>query len=461
MYQDAEPRKVEHWPGTERDGAILALPRRARPVAGSPRRSRPAPSKEYATTLPVDPLSSAVPDPQPVIIFLVFLLGYVLSQFFRAFLAVIAPELATELGLDAATLANISAIWFVVFALAQFPVGVALDRIGPRLTVPVLMLVAALGAAVLANAGTGSACILANGLIGLGCSSIYMGALYVFARTEAPERFGYLCASLIGLGSLGNLLAATPLSLAALAFGWRATFYWIALATVLSAVLCWIFIRNPPHAKAPEISGSAMSELRQILSIRALWPLFPLTALSYSIVVIERGLWIGPYFADVYGLDPVARGNAALVMAAAMSAGALLFGALDRVPGRRTVLIGGGAVLTAAGFLALSLDHTLPLWLAVLTLAVIGCAALHLPLLTADARTYFPDHLIGRGITFMNFLTIGGAGLVQWISGLYVSALQSAAGPPAAVYANLHAAFALTIAAASAVYLLSRRKEPC
>ena len=397
-------------------------------------------------------------------VFLVFLLGYVLSQFFRSFLAVIAPELATELNLDSAMLANISAIWFVAFALAQFPVGIALDRLGPRRTVPALMLVAAMGAALLANARTGLECIVANGLIGVGCSPIYMGALYVFGRTQAPERFGYLCASLIGLGSLGNLMSATPLSLAAIAVGWRGAFIAIAALTVVSALLHWIFIVDPPPIKRPTGATkphSAFSELGQILRIHALWPLFPLTALAYASVAVERGLWIGPYFSQVHHLDAIARGNAALMMAAAMSGGALMFGALDRVRGRRGSLIAGGSILTAAGFLALALVQAPPVWFAVASLVLIGCAGLHLPLLTAQARAFYPDHLLGRGITFLNFLTIGGAGLVQWLSGLYVASLQANSMPPDAVYGRLHLVFAVVIAASSAIYVLFGKKAEC
>jgi sugar phosphate permease len=394
-----------------------------------------------------------------VTLFLVFLLGYMLSQFFRAFLAVIAPELAVELGLDAHQLANISAVFFLVFALAQFPLGVALDRIGPRRTVPVLMLVASLGAALLANARTGFECILANGLIGLGCSPIYMGALYVFARTAPADRFGYLCSCLIGLGTLGNLAAATPLALVAQQFGWRSAFYGIAVLTLVSALLNWIFITDPPRVTKPDSntpgakrSGSAFTELWQILKIPALWPLMPLAALAYGCVAVERGLWIGPYFSGVHGLEPLPRGNAVLIMAAAMSIGALVFGALDRSPGRRTPLIMAGALATALGFLALGLLDQPSVWLAVATLGVVGWAGLHLPLLTAQARTYYPEHLIGRGITFFNFLTIGGAGLVQWISGIYVDQLQTSGLPAAAVYSKLHLAFGLTILASALIY---------
>ena len=385
-----------------------------------------------------------------------------LSQFYRSFLAVIAPILDAELKVGASGLANMSASFFIVFALAQFPLGVALDRLGPRRTVPALMLAGVAGALMFANARSGLECIVATGLIGLGCSPIYMGALFLFARTQAPERFGYLCSMLIGLGSLGNLLAATPLSLAAETLGWRGSFIAIAAITLASTVAVWAVVRDPPLAHEPETGGraparsSAVAELVQVLTIPQLWLLMPLLLLAYSCVLAERGLWVGPYFSEVHGLKTVALGNAALAMATAMSAGALAYGMLDRVQGRRKALIVGGYTCTAAGFLVLAAVPQPPVWLAVAALVFLGAMGHSHPLVVAHARIYFPDHLVGRGITFVNFLAMGGAGLLQWASGLFVSGLQRTGTPPPEVFSALHLAFGLIILASTAVYLLAR-----
>lgn len=392
-------------------------------------------------------------------IFLVFLFGYTLSQFYRSFVAVIAPELAAELALSPADLANVSAAWYLVFALAQFPVGVALDRIGPRRTVPVLMVVAAAGALLLATATSPLTAIAANGLIGLGCSPIYMGALYLFARTADPARFGFLTSWLLGLGSTGNLLSATPLSLAAATLGWRASFVVIAALTLVSAAVVWLVVRDPPRAERPAGDSSIIAELGRILALRPLWPLVPMLLLGYGIVVSERALWIGPYMSDVYGLGPVARGNAILAMAAAMCVGALVYGTLDRsFIAHRRLIVSAGSLLTALCFLLLGLVPDQGLATAVALLAIAGIVGLSNPIVVAEARTLFPTHLLGRGLTTVNFLTIGGAGLVQWVSGLYVAAEAARGTASAAIYGTLHLVFALVLIVVTAIYLLAPRK---
>ena len=391
--------------------------------------------------------------------FLVFLLAYTLSQFFRAFLAVIAPELARELGLSAADLGNISAVWFLVFALAQCPVGAALDRIGARRTVPTLMLAAVAGSVLLANAGSRRDCIVAMGLIGLGCSPAYMGALYVFGRLFPPSRFALIASVFLGLGSAGNLLGATPLAFAAREFGWRQTMLGVGGATLLSAVLVLLLVRDPPRADRPAGHQSLIGGLWEIMTIRALWPLFPVTATGYAIIAGERGLWIGPYLADVHGLDPVTRGNIVLAMAIAMSVGALAYGPLDQWLGTRKWIVVTGNVVAGLGFLALWATPKPPIGQLVALMSLIGGVGMTYAVLMAHGRAYFPDHLLGRGITFLNFLFIGGACVLQPLSGAYVDALQQARLPPADIFARLHLAFGVTLLAATAVYLFSQDKR--
>ena len=387
--------------------------------------------------------------------FFVLLLAYTLSQFFRAFLAIVAADLVRDLGLDAAQPGDLSAIWFASFAVAQFPVGVALDRVGPRTTIAGFMLAAAAGAAVFATAGGFAGALVGMALIGIGCAPVLMGSLYVFGRVYAPERFAMLASLMIGVGSIGNLIGAAPLALAASAFGWRASLGAIAAFTLVSVALVALFLRDPPRVAAP-LAGEAPREgFGSLLAPGPLWTMLPLILVSYAFVIAIRSLWIGPFLAQVHGFDAVARGNGALVMAAAMSVGALAYGPAERLLGspRKTVL--AGSVITAAGLVGLGLFGARGATLALVLFAVVGGAGLSYGILMAHARRFLPAHLLGRGVTLMNFFFIGGAGVVQWISGRFVRATEADGWAPAATYSTLHLAFGVLLLAATAVYWFS------
>ena len=383
--------------------------------------------------------------------FLTFLAAYVLSQFFRSFLAVIAPELGAELSLDSQALGNLQAFWIGGFVIMQLPVGYALDHTGPRRTIAVLMLAAIAGALLFAAAQSALALDIAMVLIGIGCSAIYMGAIYVFGRIYPQQRFALLCSWLIGIGSTGNLLAATPLAYAAETIGWRLAMVAIAAATAVSALSIILLIRDPPRAFSPAPAG-VFSGLGEIIAMKRLWPLLPLTAIGYSVVLSERGLWAGPYFAEVHGLGPVDRGNALLLMAAAMSLGAMIYGPLDRFLGTRKWVVIAGSLVTALSFVALGTANPSLSW-AIAFMALLGAFGMTYGVLMAHGRALFPDHLLGRGITFLNLLFIGGAGIMQPLSGAMMS---RATGTSAESYALLHVAFGIALLAALVIYLFSR-----
>jgi len=388
--------------------------------------------------------------------FLIFLAAYVLSQFYRAFLAVIAPELASELALDRQTLSNLQALWILGFVVMQFPVGWALDTIGPRRVVSGLMAVAVAGALLFARAHTALEIDAAMLLIGVGCSAVYMGGVYALGRVVSPARFSFLTSALLGLGSAGNLLAASPMGYATAAIGWRAAMVLVAALTAASALSVWVGVEDPRRFARTERDGF-LGGIREILSLRALWPLLPLTAVSYAILLAERGLWAGPFLSEVYGLGAIERGHALLAMALAMSIGALVYGQFDRTFGRRKLIVGVGSLITAAGFLALGLAGP-SLAPAIGLLSAIGFCGLTYGVLMAHGRAFFPERLLGRGITTMNVFFIGGAGLLQPISGAWMLTMRHA--PPALAFARLHLAFGLILAVALGIYLFAREAEP-
>jgi MFS family permease len=178
---------------------------------------------------------------------------------------------------------------------------------------------------------------------------------------------------------------------------------------------------------------------------------------SYAVVLAERGLWAGPFFSSVYGLDPLARGHALLVMAAAMSAGAMAYGPLDRLLGTRKWVVFGGVAVTAACFAALALPG-LPLTAAIVLMGLIGGFGMTYGVLMAHGRSFVPDHLLGRGITLLNVLFIGGAGVLQPLTGRLMSTMQEA--PPASAYATLHLIFAGLLVIGLAIYLLAKDNPP-
>jgi predicted MFS family arabinose efflux permease len=377
--------------------------------------------------------------------------AYMLSQFYRAFLAVLAPALEADLGATTEDLARASGLWFMAFALMQLPVGWALDTLGPRRTASILFLIGAAGGAVVfATAQTPGMITLAMILIGIGCAPILMSTYYIFARTLPAAIFGTLAGLTVGVSSLGNILSAAPMAWAVDSFGWRETVWGFAIFTALIGVGIAALVRDPPK---PE--GEPRGSLLDLIATPALWPILIAMFVCYAPAAGVRGLWISPYVAEVHGAALTQIGIATLVMSLAMVAGNFVYGPIDRWLGTRKIPILIGNLMVALLLLSLWLFPPSGFTGAIIIFALIGLFGASYPIVISHGRSFLPPHLTGRGVTLLNLFGMGGAGVMQFASGPVYANLAEGSGP-AEAFGPLFALFALVILIGMAAYLFAR-----
>lgn len=375
--------------------------------------------------------------------------GYVLSQFYRAFLAVLSPVLGADLGASAADLASASGWWFLAFAAMQLPIGEGLDRLGPRRTAGGLMLVGASGAALFAAATAVWQIKLAMALIGVGCAPVLMAGYFIFARSFPPAAFGTLAGVMIGVGAMGNVAASLPLSAAVEAYGWRETVWGMAGVTGLVALAILALVRDPPSLR-----GQAVGSLADLLRMPALWPILAMMAVCYTPIAGLRGLWVGPYFSDVYGFDALEIGQVGLWIGLAMVVGNFAYGLLDRWVGSRKWVIFSGNALTVLCLVGLWAFAGAPPAVAAGFLVAAGLFGASFPMVVAHGRAFIPPQLMGRGVTLLNLFGIAPIGIAQIVTGRIHAA--TAPDPASAPYAAVFLFFAVSTAVGLAVYLWSR-----
>lgn len=383
---------------------------------------------------------------------LFLVLGYLLSQFYRSFLAVLAGLLQTDIAVTADDLAVSSGLWFLVFAVMQLPIGWALDNFGPRRTTAVILGVGGTGGAVIFALAQNALHIhLAMVLLGVGCAPVLMAAYYIFARSFPPAIFATLAGAVIGFGSLGNILGALPMAWAAEAIGWRASILVIAGVTAVVSGAIWVLVQDPPKAESPD---GAKGGLLDLLRIPALWFLVPLLAVNYAPAAGLRGLWAGPFYTDVYGAGATGIGQVTLLMAVAMIAGNFAYGPLDRLLGTRKGVVLAGNLCGALCLGALWLFPLSGFWQTGFLFAAVGFFGASFPMIMAHGRSFFPAHLTGRGVTLLNLFSIGGVGMLQMISGRVHAHAPDA--PPEAAYQALFLFFGVLLLLGCLIYAFSK-----
>lgn len=345
----------------------------------------------------------------------ILLLGvaYVLSQFYRSFLSVLTVPLERDLGAAADQLASASGFWFLTFAAMQIPVGAALDRIGPRRTAGWLFLFGGGGGALLFAVATAPWHIsAAMTLLGVGCSPVLMSAYYILARDFPAARFSTLAGLILGIGTSGSVFSTLPMVWAAEAFGWRGSVATLAIMSAVVAIGLLVVIRDPDQPDSDD-HGSILD----ILKMPAMWVILPLMTVSYMPSGGFRGVWTGPYAFEVFGADQTTIGTIALILGVAMIIGSLAYGPAERIFHTRKWVIFGGNTIGAVLCLAMvALPHD-DLFRAVTLLTMMCFFTCSYALLMSHGRAFFPPHLMGRGVSFMNLCGMVGVGVSQMVTG--------------------------------------------
>lgn len=384
---------------------------------------------------------------------------YTISQFLRNSVGVIAPDLAHELGLAASDIGFLSSAFFFAFALAQLPLGVALDRFGPRLCLLCCAGIALVGAAVFALASSTGGLILGRALLGLGCSAAFVAPLALYARRFPADRFATLVGLQLGLGTGGTLLATAPLAYSAAEFGWRATFLGVGVVTLLAGLLIAVVVKDerPAEGVPRESLSETVAGVLAVFRTPSVGRLFLLSLTGYSTFALVVGLWGGPYLAHVYGYSLQERGALLLLPALAQIIGALAWGPTDRLLGsyKRPVLIGALSTCAALAVVA-AVGKFSPAGL-IVWLVGFGFLSAYLPVSIAHGKSLFPPHLVGRGITLLNMGSMGGVFLSQAITGALIDIFPAESGVyPLDAYRIVFAFQAAMLLVSCAIYVGSR-----
>ena len=343
-------------------------------------------------------------------------IAYILSQFFRSFLAVLSSVLANDIGAQPDDLAYALGLLFFVFALMQIPVGWGLDRFGPRIVSSVLLLIGGGGGAFLfASAQNPSHINLSMALLGVGCSPILMASYYIFARNYSPKIFATLAATFLGIGSLGTLIGASPLTYFVGILGWRDAVELIGIFTIFISLFLLFTVKNPDIKYESTVSSGGFWS---ILKSKDILLIAPIAIICYAPVAGLRGIWLGPYFEKKFEASIDEIGTIGLIMSLGMIFGTFFYGPLDRIFKTRKwiVLIGNFVCLLSVA--ALSFLPELSYNFAIVSFALVGFFGVSFPVVVAHGRSFVPIELSGRGVTLMNLFAIGGVGVFQALSGL-------------------------------------------
>jgi MFS family permease len=355
-------------------------------------------------------------------VFLPFAAGYFLSYLFRTINAAISSVLASEFGLDAAETGLLASVYFLVFAAAQIPIGVLLDRYGPRRVQSTSLIIAVGGATLFGNADSFAELLIGRALIGLGVAASLMAGLKAIVTWFPKERIALVNGCMIMLGSLGAVAATGPTDHLLNWLGWRSLFEVLTTATVATAALVY-FVTPEDDTESKRVAATEKAPtLRSVFSDLCFLRIAPLSATCIGTSWALQSLWAASWMTDVEGFDRPSLIQQLFIMAIGISLGALLLGTMaDRLRKKGVsteVLMAalGGVFILAE--LALILRLPLPSVLPWTVVSVVGAGTVLSYAIIADC---FPKGIAARANGALNLLHFGWAFVVQYGTGLIVA----------------------------------------
>ncbi|HCY86269.1 MAG TPA: MFS transporter [Desulfobacteraceae bacterium] len=355
-------------------------------------------------------------------IFLPFALGYFLSYLFRVVNAVIAPDLVGDLGIDPSELGLLTATYFIAFASSQLPLGIMLDRFGPRIVEAFLLLFAAAGAALFAASDNLAGVIAGRALIGFGVSACLMAAFKSYVLWFPADILSRVNGFQMAAGGLGALAATVPVEWALNFTDWRGLFWGLALLSFITALIVFSVVPGSANRPDPERLSDQIRGIIRVFKSPVFWRIAPLTTLSQAGYISLQGLWAGPWLRDVAGIPREGVARYLSWSAMAMITGFIALGYLaERLAARgisvRTTAVSGMTVfLFVQGLMTFNAPVPAPLLMTMFgffgTSGILAYTAL---------TVSFPMSLSGRVTTGINMLVFIAAFGVQWAIGAIIN----------------------------------------
>ena len=249
-----------------------------------------------------------LPKKKAVTIFLVFALGYYISNLLRAITATISPNLISEFDLSAGDLGLLGGGYFLGFAAVQIPLGYLLDNKGPKKIVSYFLLIAVLGMISFSLSENFITLLISRILIGIGVGACLMGPLTAYRIWYQDETQQRANSWMLMVGAIGMLSSSLPVQFFLPIIGWRMIFITLALLTIFCIILIIFFIPNWNKANI-QSNAKDNDSLKEIWSDKFFKSLVPMGFFNYGGLFAIQTLWAGPWMIKVSGYTPEQSAN--------------------------------------------------------------------------------------------------------------------------------------------------------
>ena len=363
----------------------------------------------------------AVPRFPVVAVLVPFALVFALCNYYRTVNAVLAPHLIAQLSLSAGQLGLLISVYFLVSALFQAPLGLLMDRFGPRRVQGVLIVIAGIGAIIFALGTSWPVLLTGRAIMGIGAAGGLMTSIQAVTLWFPSSRWPFFNGFVMSIGALGSLAATLPTQYMLDLFNWHHLLVGVAFIGILGSLSLFVIVPEKRKAPKGETLGDQLRGMAAIYRDRLFWRFAPLYLATTGSTMAFQSLWAGPWLHDVGALDAEGVASHLLVLSLLQIGSYFLVGFIATELGKRNVpltrIVKIGSAIYISTLTPLLLPSGTGMWSVILGIGLLSNVnTLCYPILSQ----HFPAAMTGRATTALNSFFFVGAFLVQFAIGIVI-----------------------------------------
>ncbi|MDR7857695.1 MFS transporter [Tissierella sp.] len=352
---------------------------------------------------------------------------YLIVFFHRLSVGVITGDLVETFGMSATQIANLGAMYFYAYTIMQIPSGILADRLGPKKTVIVGCIVAAIGSIIFSFAANIPMAYFGRLLVGLGVSVVFLCILKIQANWFPAKKFATMSGITSFIGGMGGVLAQGPLIAIVNMIGWRSSFLVIGVITLVLVVITAIFVKNTPTEKGlPEVNPqqtqpigekeSILSQLLEVLKNPRIWaPAIAFGGINGSFMLFAGTFGVS-YISNVYSLNNTSAANYISIMLVGSGIACLLIGRISDSIRKRKLPMVILAIAAVVAWIILVFVRP-PIWFMYVFILLAGSASSIGVLCWSVGKEVSNPRLAGMAMSIVNVCGFLFAALLPVISG--------------------------------------------
>ena len=339
----------------------------------------------------------------------------------RVSAGVLKNDLMRDFDLDAEGFGSLSAFFYFTYPAMQIPMGMMVDRFGPRKMISLACLVCASGAFLFGSATELYVAQIGRALIGAGASCGFIGAFKVGSNWFPANRLGLVGGMGIALGTIGALLGKAPLSFLIETFGWRSAMIGISIAGIGISLLIFTFVRDRPKFAPKPIIHTAhanfFTEFGKVLKNKQVWFIALYGSCMYITICVFGDLWGEAYLSRAFNVDRHSAAAAVSMLFIGVGVGGPLFTYFSDYTQNRKLPMTIASFGTVSLLFVLFYYPNFGFWYAFPLLFAVGFMSSGKVLSFAAATENSPRELSGTVVGFTNMVCMLSGALFQPLIG--------------------------------------------